>query len=84
VEVDSLNTVLRILVFALPVVVGAATLVICRDLRDAGDREIASARATIRRSPLGGYEVEHEGAGAPRATAEPEPEVGGDATGPGP
>jgi ubiquinol-cytochrome c reductase cytochrome b subunit len=84
VEVDSLNTVLRILVFALPIVVGAATLVICRDLRDAGDHEIAaSGRATVRRTPLGGYEVDHdEAGGTPRTTGEQESEVkDGDATG---
>jgi ubiquinol-cytochrome c reductase cytochrome b subunit len=83
VEVDSLNTVLRILVLALPIVVGAATLVICRDLRDAGDHEIAaSGRATVRRTPLGGYEVDHDEArGTPRTTGEQESEVKGDATG---
>ena len=57
VEVDTLNTVLIVLLFVLPVVTGVATWWICRDLLRRDRHPIdRPARSTVRRSAGGGYE----------------------------
>jgi ubiquinol-cytochrome c reductase cytochrome b subunit len=59
VEVDTLNTVLKILLVVLPIVVGLVTFAICRDMGRRGTAPIAQ-RATLRHTDAGGYE-EDEG-----------------------
>lgn len=69
VEVDTLNAWLRVLVFVLPVVVGAVTFWICRDLRRRETRPIrAPARVTFRRTEAGGFDEEHEPSPVERAS----------------
>ena len=61
VEVDTLNTWFKILVFVLPPVVGFVTFRICRDLRRSGARPIqAPTRVTFTRTPAGGFDAEPE------------------------
>jgi ubiquinol-cytochrome c reductase cytochrome b subunit len=61
IEVDSLNDVLKVALVVLPLVVGWATYVVCRDLRDAGVRPIGRPeRSVVRRTPTGGFDAEHE------------------------
>jgi len=61
VEVDTLNTVLKILLFVVPVVAGMVTWWICRDLRARGQRPIeAPGRAVFRRNADGGFDEEHD------------------------
>jgi ubiquinol-cytochrome c reductase cytochrome b subunit len=56
VEVDTLNTVLKVALVVLPLVTGAATWWICRDLSSSGDHPIERPhRTTIRRGAGGGY-----------------------------
>ena len=63
VEVDTLNGVLKVLLFVVPVVVGVATWWICRDLRDRGGAPIARpARAEFRRNAEGGFDEVHDDA----------------------
>jgi quinol---cytochrome-c reductase cytochrome b subunit len=62
VEVDTLNTVLRVALVALPVVAGLATWWVCRDLAASDDHPIGRPRrSTIRRDPAGGYEGTEDG-----------------------
>jgi ubiquinol-cytochrome c reductase cytochrome b subunit len=57
IEVDTLNTYLKVAVFVVPLVVGAATFAICRDLRrQAPNVGGAAPRAHIVRNELGGFE----------------------------
>jgi ubiquinol-cytochrome c reductase cytochrome b subunit len=67
VEVDTLNTVLRVLAFVLPVVVGLITVAICRDLRRGGGGPAGPPyRSTLTRTASGGYEEAGQaGAGEP-------------------
>ncbi len=66
VEVDTLNSVLKVLVLVVPVIAGVLTWWICRDLRDRDERPIsAPPRAVFRRNAAGGFDEERE---------EPEPE----------
>jgi ubiquinol-cytochrome c reductase cytochrome b subunit len=61
VEVDTLNNVLKVLVFVAPVVAGFATWWICRDLGDRGERPIAEPeRVVFRRNRRGGFDEERE------------------------
>ena len=61
VEVDTLNTWLRIFVFVLPPIVGLLTFWICRDLRRKGTRPIREpARYTFTRTAAGGFDETHE------------------------
>ena len=63
VEVDTLNTVLKVLVFVESVLVGALTWWICRDLRDRGAEPIAHPpRIDFRRYVRGGFDEGHDGA----------------------
>jgi ubiquinol-cytochrome c reductase cytochrome b subunit len=55
VEVDTLNQVLRVLAFGLPVAVGAVTYWICRGLRAEGPAAPVARRSTITRNAAGGY-----------------------------
>ncbi len=69
VEVDTLNTWLKLSVFVLPPVAGLVTFRICRDLRRRGTRPIrAPSRVTIARTAAGGF---REQADAPSASDEP-------------
>ena len=61
IEVDTFNAVLKVLLFTLPVLTGAITLAICRDLRDRPRSPIARPQTmTVRRTDEGGYEEIHE------------------------
>ena len=62
VEVDTLNGVLRVLVFTVPVIVGVTTWWLCRDLRDRGAAPIARPpRAQFRRNADGGFDEVPDG-----------------------
>jgi ubiquinol-cytochrome c reductase cytochrome b subunit len=68
IEVDTFNTVLKVMLFATPVLAGAITFAICRDLRDRPRSPIARpGTMTVRRTDSGGFEEIHE---------EPRDEVG--------
>jgi ubiquinol-cytochrome c reductase cytochrome b subunit len=70
VEVDTLNSWLKIFVFVLPPVAGLATYRICRDLGRKGARPIhAPARVTFSRNATGGFDEEPE----PAAHKDPGP-----------
>ncbi len=57
IEVDTFNTVLKVLVFVLPVVAGAVTFLVCRDLHDRPRAPVdGPASMTVRRTELGGFE----------------------------
>jgi ubiquinol-cytochrome c reductase cytochrome b subunit len=59
VEVDHLNVILRWLVFLAPVLVGAITWWICRDLGHSDDHPISvPARMRFRRNVVGGFDRE--------------------------
>ncbi len=61
VEVDALNSILRVAVFVVPAVVGWGTLRICRDLQMRDPHPIARPqRSRIVRNPGGGYDAGHE------------------------
>jgi len=66
VEVDTLNGVLRMLLFVVPVLVFAITWWICRDLQARGAAPIARpARVEFRRNASGGFDETHTDAGEP-------------------
>ena len=66
VEVDTLNGVLRVLLFVVPALVFAITWWICRDLRARGTAPIASpARVEFRRNAAGGFDESHADGGGP-------------------
>jgi len=68
VEVDTLNGVLKVLVFTVPVVIGAMTWWVCRDLRDRDVAPIARpARTEFRRNVAGGFDEEEEHDASARA-----------------
>jgi len=57
IEVDTFNTVLKVLLFVLPVLVAWITFAICRDLRDHPTHPIERpGRMTVRRTKAGGFE----------------------------
>ena len=59
VEVDTLNTVLKVLLFVVPVIAGGLTWWICRDLRARDERPIkAPSRVVFRRNAAGGFDEE--------------------------
>ena len=59
VEVDTLNTVLKVLLFVVPVISGVLTWWICRDLRARDERPIkAPSRVVFRRNAAGGFDEE--------------------------
>jgi ubiquinol-cytochrome c reductase cytochrome b subunit len=61
VEVDTLNGVLRVLLFVVPVLVAVTTWWICRDLRAHGGAPIARpARVEFRRNAEGGFDEVHD------------------------
>ena len=61
VEVDSLNEVLKVLAFVVPVIVGAITWWVCRDLRDRGAHPVSRPpRVVFRRNDRGGYDEIHD------------------------
>lgn len=61
VEVDTLNEVLKVLLFVVPAVVGAMTWWVCRDLRDRGATPIARPpRVVFRRNERGGFDETHD------------------------
>ncbi|MGZ5293922.1 MAG: cytochrome bc1 complex cytochrome b subunit [Actinomycetota bacterium] len=60
IEVDTLNSILLVLVFVLPVVVGLLTFWICRDLARRDARPIEDPpRVALRREADGGFEATH-------------------------
>ncbi|MGZ5349971.1 MAG: cytochrome bc1 complex cytochrome b subunit [Actinomycetota bacterium] len=59
IEVDTLNSILLVLVFVLPVVVGLLTFWICRDLARRDARPIDPPRVALRREADGGFEATH-------------------------
>jgi ubiquinol-cytochrome c reductase cytochrome b subunit len=62
VEVDTLNSVLKVLVFVVPLVAGVLTWWICRDLQARGVAPIARpARVEFRRNSGGGFDEEPDG-----------------------
>jgi quinol---cytochrome-c reductase cytochrome b subunit len=70
IEVDTLNTVLKVCVFVLPVVVGAIVFVVCRDLKRRDPHPVgAPTRVTFRRTASGGFEEEHDEQDAPAGPA---------------
>lgn len=72
VEVDTLNTWLKIFVFILPPLVGVVTFWVCGDLRRRGARPIhAPARATFSRTASGGFDEEPESSPVSGEFAEP-------------
>lgn len=61
VEVDTLNSVLKVMTFVVPAVAFIATWWICRDLGKRGQRPIARPpRVVFRRNAAGGFDEEHE------------------------
>ena len=61
VEVDSLNEVLKVLAFVVPVIVGTITWWVCRDLRDRGaDPSRAHRGSLFRRNDRGGFDEIHD------------------------
>jgi ubiquinol-cytochrome c reductase cytochrome b subunit len=61
IEVDTLNTYLKIAVFVLPVAVGLLTFAIACDLRDRDPHPISQPeRSRVVRNAAGGFESEHE------------------------
>ncbi len=57
IEVDTFNTVLKVLVFVLPVVAGMLTFWMCRDLRDKARHPVdRPGTMTVRRNDEGGFE----------------------------
>jgi ubiquinol-cytochrome c reductase cytochrome b subunit len=58
IEVDTLNTYLKVAVFLVPLLVGAATFKICRDLRQEPSVGRAAPRVHIVRNEQGGFEAE--------------------------
>ncbi len=59
VEVDTLNGVLKVLLFVVPAITGAITWWICRDLSARGSAPIRHpARSDLRRNAAGGFEEE--------------------------
>ena len=60
VEVDTLNTVLKVLLFVVPVIAGVLTWWICRDLRDraTNDRSRRRPGSVFRRNAAGGFDEE--------------------------
>jgi ubiquinol-cytochrome c reductase cytochrome b subunit len=74
IEVDSLNTLLKVATFVLPTAIGYATFRICRDLRDRDPRPIAQPpRSRVRRNAAGGYDADHH----PEEPASADAGVGG-------
>jgi ubiquinol-cytochrome c reductase cytochrome b subunit len=60
IEVDTLNSVLLVLLFVLPVVIGLLTFWICRDLGRRGARPIEDPpRVALRRTADGGFDAAH-------------------------
>jgi ubiquinol-cytochrome c reductase cytochrome b subunit len=61
VEVDTLNTILRVSLLLGPVLAGILTYSICRDLRDRPRHPLAAPkRLVVRRTPSGGFEEREE------------------------
>jgi ubiquinol-cytochrome c reductase cytochrome b subunit len=61
IEVDTLNTVLKVSLFVLPVVVGVIVFAVCRDLQRRGAHPVGSPeRVTFRRTATGGFDEDHE------------------------
>ncbi len=78
VEVDTLNGVLKVLLFVVPVVAGLLTWWICRDLRARGTAPIAHPmRIEFRRNAAGGFDESHDGPGHEAPVPDPQP-PGGD------
>jgi quinol---cytochrome-c reductase cytochrome b subunit len=61
IEVDTLNTVLKVCVFVLPVVVGAIVFAVCRDLKRRDAHPVgAPERVTFTRTAAGGFDEDHD------------------------
>ena len=74
IEVDTFNTVLKILIFVAPVVAGVITWWICHDLLAHDERPIAEpTRVRFTRNRDGGFDEEHEPPGTQRGPTEREP-----------
>jgi ubiquinol-cytochrome c reductase cytochrome b subunit len=57
IEVDTFNTVLQVLLFVAPVVVGGFTFLLCRDLRERPRHPVSRpGKMTVRRTGEGGFE----------------------------
>jgi ubiquinol-cytochrome c reductase cytochrome b subunit len=68
VEVDTLNGVLRLLLFVVPVVAGVITWWVCRDLRARGAAPIVRpGRTEFRRNAGGGFDEVHDADTPPEA-----------------
>jgi len=66
IEVDTLNSVLLVLLFTLPAVVGLLTFWICRDLGRRGTRPIENPpRVALRRKGDGGFDAAHVSPASP-------------------
>ena len=60
VEVDSLNEVLKVLAFVVPVIVGTITWWVCRDLRDRGAVPSRAHRGSSSDGTIAGFDEIHD------------------------